>query len=1282
MIVSCNIVFGQKDEIKFSHLSMEQGLSQTLVSCITQDHYGFMWFGTYDGLDRYDGYNVKIYRHERNNLTTISDNTIRSLYEDKNGYLWIGTQFGGLVRYDIAKDSFAFYHPKKDEKMSTNAENISCLFEDSKGRFWVGTFDGLFLLDKSTGIFTKLPILSNKIAGISGSQIKCITEDIYGNIWVGTLNGLNKIEGGTNTITNFFSDAKKPHTLTYNDVTALMADKTGKIWIGTSKDALNIFDQTTGNFSRYTMKDNDADLVADLNINSIIEDSQKNIWIATFGDALFLLPASQRKQMKFLHYKNDEYNQYSISANHLMAAYQDRSGILWIGNFDKGLDKFDVVKGNKFFHYRKQRDQENSLASESVTAILVDDEQNLWVGNSGKGMCVSKWSYNSDLSFKNFKHNPKDKFSIGDNAIYQAIVVDIKGDKQVWIATLHGGISVMKKENFKKGKFIVYQNDKKNSTSLATNRTTFLLDDIDKVWIATKGRGLAWYDKETGKFGYKYIKQGKNISFNSNSLSTIIKDTPSALWIGTESTGFSHYNKLTGEIISYESNDDPNSLINNATNCLYKDTNGRLWIGTQGGLDVMTYNPKNLHEYKFKSYTVKDGLANDYIWGILEDKNGHIWVSTNHGLSEIDTKNNTIKNYDISDGLQNNEYNFNSFFKNEDGLLFFGGVSGFNVFHPDSIKINQLKPEILITDFLVFNKSVKIGENKILNKQIFASKQIDLDYKYNSFSFEFTAAHYSNPSKNIYKYKLDGIDKEWNYTDVKRRFASYTNLMQGTYTFYVNAANADGVWNDKAESIKIKIIPPFYLTSWFYTIISCTLLLWLLLYIKNREQHLKLEKTHLEQEVIARTKEIEKQKNEILQKSLELSSMVEELKVSQDIIEDYNKELEKLSIVASNTDNAVIIMNAKGDFEWVNESYTILFGFTLKQLICEKSNNIIGPTTPENIKELIYDCIQNKKTVSYEQLIESRKNKKVWVQVTMTPILGDNNEIKKIICIDSDITKIKEAEKAVKDSINYASHIQNAIMPPASLISQIFDEYFVLFLPRDIVSGDFYWVTQKNDKTIVAVGDCTGHGVPAAFMSMLGITFLNEIVSKNSLTQSDSFEMQSNTDINASEILNELRTLVIKSLHQTGTLGEPQDGMDLALCVIDFDNLTIQFAGANSPAYIVRANNNLTNESEKFLMLKADKMPIAMHLYSMGDFTNQTIDFKSGDYLYLFSDGYKDQFGGPKMRKFYSNNFQQLLVDNAHFSAEDQREILYNTLRNWKGKLDQVDDILVMGIRL
>lgn len=488
--------------------------------------------------------------------------------------------------------------------------------------------------------------------------------------------------------------------------------------------------------------------------------------------------------------------------------------------------------------------------------------------------------------------------------------------------------------------------------------------------------------------------------------------------------------------------------------------------------------------------------------------------------------------------------------------------------------------------------------------------------------------------------------------------------------------------SNKDKEIKDKEIRQQRILIIFFIVVSIIILIFLILLIRLFTQKKK-----------ANIK-LELQNEEILQQKEEIQAQAEQLRY-------INSELEKLSIVASETDNSVVIADSNGDFEWVNEGFTRLLGYTFDEFIEAKGRNLFINSTNPHIEEAINDSIKEGNSAVYSSQTKTKSGESIWLQTTLTPIMDSEGKLTKLVAIDSDITKVKLAEEEIMrqrdkiteqnqeitDSILYARRIQNAILPPDDLLKKALRDYFILNKPRDIVSGDFYWLTYRNGQAIIAAADCTGHGVPGAFMSMLGIASLNEIVNKNE-------------HIAANEVLNKLRENIIHSLHQTGKEGEQKDGMDMTICIFDKNTYECQFAGANNPAYFVRPKSQTKNiaeiisfeqgdveskikivETDKYelLEIKPDKMPIGIYGTEIRPFTNNIIKLEENNAIYIFSDGFADQFGGPKGKKFKYLQFKEILLETQELPMEKQKEELNSRIEAWRGDLSQIDDILVIG---
>ena len=573
----------------------------------------------------------------------------------------------------------------------------------------------------------------------------------------------------------------------------------------------------------------------------------------------------------------------------------------------------------------------------------------------------------------------------------------------------------------------------------------------------------------------------------------------------------------------------------------------------------------------------------------------------------------------------------------------------------------------------------------------------EIPYRHNNIIFHYAGLSFENESDNTYSYFLEGFDDAWSAWTYETK-KEYTNLHEGDYIFKVKSKNAFGAESDIA-SFRFTINSPWYRRTEAYFTYFILFILLAYFTLKLNNMRLKAANQKLEQMVEERTFEIKQQRDEIVTQNEEITQQNEEIKAQAEYLSELNKELEKLSIVASETDNAILIMDREGNFEWVNESLTRQYGYTLTDYIHEKGGNILQASGSPEIKALFKECVDEKKPVTYKSATNTREGKKIWTQTTLTPILDEKNEIKKVVAIDTDITELKNAEeeiqqqneeirqqneeiqaaseqlritntkleqshKLITSSITYAKHIQEAILPPARTINKMLPESFVFFKPRDIVSGDFYWFGELNDKLLIAVADCTGHGVPGAFMSMIGNTLISEIVNKNKISV-------------PSKILAKLNEGVISSLHQDEDNIDTQfDGMDMSICSIDKKSKKIQLAGANQNMYVIDEGEMKICEGDIFsiggIFWKRDKVT----------FTNHTFHYKEGLTIYLMSDGFNDQFGGRDNSKFMEKRMKKLILESWQLPMKEQLKKFNTTFELWKGNKRQIDDVIVVGFRL
>jgi two-component system sensor histidine kinase ChiS len=825
-------VQAQEFPTRFEHISIEQGLSQVTVYCILQDSRGFMWFGTEDGLNRYNGYTFAVYKRDPQDPHSLSTNTIRSIYEDSSGRLWVGTDGGGLDEFDRTTQQFIHHRHDPNDPNSLSHNTVTAIQEDAAGMLWIGTNDGLNRLDPATGQFVRYQHDPDEPNSLSHDGITDIQGDLSGTLWIATYGGgLNQFDPVTEQFVHYQHDPVDPNSLSHDQVTTLTITRNGELWIG-SMGGLDTFDAQAHRFSHYVHDPDDVHSLSDNGVTKIIEDASGTLWIGTIDG----LNEFDRQTEEFIRYQNDPLDPYSLGSNEVYSLYEDTSNVLWIGLDFGGLNKLDR-KTRRFVHYQNVPEDPHSLDSDTVYAIHEDSSDTLWIGTVSGGLNRLD---RSTGRFVHYQPDPKDPHSLSSAAAL-AIYEDSLG--VLWVGTWNGGVNRLDPEEPRRtsGHFVHYRHDPNDPYSLGGDAVLAIYEDSSgALWFGTYLSGLDRFDRETERFTH-YRHDPNNISsISSDNVLTIYEDRAGTLWVGTEQ-GLNRFDRQTEQFERFENDpDDPKSLSSNAVAVIFEDSTGTLWIGTDDGLDRFDRDTET-----FIHYTEKDGLASDAVAGILADDKGNLWISSNKGLSKFDPRTEEFKNYDARDGLQSNEFNRGAYCNSKSGEMFFGGVNGFTAFYPADVVDNPHVPPIVVTNFRIFNKPIGIGGDSPLKKPIEETKEITLSYRDYVFSFEFAALDYSIPEKNRYAYMLEGFDRDWNYVGSIQRFASYANLPAGTYTFLVKGSNNDGVWNETGTSIKIIITPPPWRTWWAYTLYALAAALAVAAYVRYRTR--EVERKHLEQ---------------------------------------------------------------------------------------------------------------------------------------------------------------------------------------------------------------------------------------------------------------------------------------------------------------------------------------------------------------------------------------------------------------------------------------------------
>ncbi|MBW1869136.1 MAG: GAF domain-containing protein, partial [Deltaproteobacteria bacterium] len=826
---------------------MEEGLSQSTVRSIVQDHYGFMWFATVDGLNRYDGYEFTIFKHDPADPTSLSENFIWNLYLDSSGDIWVGTEGGGLDRFDHDTQQFAHYRSDESDSTSLSSDFVRSIHEDSEGNLWIGTLNGLNKLDHNTDQFTHYPNESAYPGEIYDSNyITAIHEDVAGKLWVGTMSGLYEFNPQQASFRFQPLRPRRPSNIPEGPspatVYTIYEDDSARFWIGSASDGLFLFDPLIGKVTNYPYVDQKVRSLGHPSVFAIQQDKSGDIWIGT-GNGLDKLEAGRSY---FIHYQHDTRQQYSLDGTAVAALYEDASGILWVGTNTGGINRYDPLN-TKFQHIQTNPDQPHlGISNNKVLGISEDQHGQLWVATeTGLDM------WNQDRSrFRHYYSDPTRLDSLPGETV-TAVMQDRSGN--LWIGTDAG----LAKFDAETETFSTYRYNSSDPFSINHPWVSEIYQDhFGQIWVGTAGGGLDRLDRSTGRFThYPYHEEDQQLdTLNFNYITKILDDNNGNLWVASRG-GLARYDFATQEF-TYFTHDpiDRESLSHDYVNAIHLDQSNNLWIGTGFGLDRFEPGSES-----FVHYREREGLSNNMVLAILEDRTGTLWLSTNRGLSNFDPQTERFENYDTGDGLRALEFSSGSAFQGSSGEMFFGWINGFNAFYPEDIKDNPYKPPIVVTDFQILNRSVSTGPNSPLAKAIYGIERIDLTSKDTAFSFEIAALHYNSPEENQYAYIMEGFDEEWNLVG-NRRFATFTNLPPGEYTFRAIGSNSDGVWNTDGVNIAVTIPYPFWQNWWFIGLVSMVLVCggagvyWL------RSRSAAARTLALEELVLKRTSEIERRR--------------------------------------------------------------------------------------------------------------------------------------------------------------------------------------------------------------------------------------------------------------------------------------------------------------------------------------------------------------------------------------------------------------------------------------
>ena len=792
----------------FEHLTIADGLPENSVRCMLQDHLGYMWFGTQNGLVRYDGYNMKVYQSVPGDSLSISDGQIYAIYEDRSETMWIGTQYRGLNRFDRATETFTRFVHSPEDSSSINSNNVISISEDKTGKLFVGTIDGLNLFDKASESFKHIGKMhDDKDITLANQFVWDIIEDRFtGNIYVGYGNKIliYDVEKG-------FLVQNKDRVRSENDLGEIQSfcqAVDGTIWIAHSKGIARV--NTLLNNIKYYPLAPPLQYKSENVFSQLLEDENGLIWGTLSGNPGLL--CFDPKNNNFKRYIHDPNNQESLSSNDLWTVYKDRSGIIWAGTGWAGVNKWDRSK-HKI--ERVSYNTNDGKRFNTVYTIVEDQNGIIWFGTDDGLNSFNRFTN----EFKTYRYNMKTKSNT---------VTHIYKDKSgiIWFGTFTNGLGKFDTVN---SSFHFYSNDVNDSTSISNNDVRFIFPDKnDFLWIGTRFGGLNRFNKKTRKFTSFKHNSNNPQSLTSDQVNCIYEDRNGKLWVGTNGGNLNCFIRINE---SFKSFDIKRGFAGTTVTTIYEDRKGNFWIGDYSGGIYLFDRDKGI---SVDNITERDGLANNYIRAILEDNSGNLWISSEKGISKFNPKTHNIENYLSSDSFIGNRHLKNSACKTSTGEMLFGTSDGFIMFNPDSIKDDPVPPQVVISNVSLFNRP---GEKLKFDGFISELKELDLSYYDNDLRFDYVGLHFGYPSKNMYKYKLEGFDKDWVDAGTQRN-ATYTNLDAGEYTFRVTACNADGVWNEQGASLKIIIPPPFWATWWaygFYFIILGSILYGIRKYEMNRQ---------------------------------------------------------------------------------------------------------------------------------------------------------------------------------------------------------------------------------------------------------------------------------------------------------------------------------------------------------------------------------------------------------------------------------------------------------------
>ncbi|MBN2369707.1 MAG: PAS domain-containing protein [Vicinamibacteria bacterium] len=975
--------------IKFGHLTADDGLSRNWVQCVLKDTRGFLWIGTQNGLNRYDGRKFTIYRHSPGDPHSLPSSVIGGLYEDRRGRLWIGSGWGrgGLALYDRDMDRFIRV-PYGPDSGGLSGSWVHAILEDRQGRLWVGTEFGLDRVDIDKGVFRHYPLIPPHRDDDTVSVVFTLIEDRQGRIWAGTGSGLFLFDPRSGQYEGWPGRADHPNGPDRADVWDLIENDDGTLWVATIGGGLFKIDPVSGRQTRHVPSVGDPTSLSHLRVRQLAKDTQGRLWVGTENGGLNMLDP---RTGRFTRYLPDPENEDSLNSASIWALYADDQDIVWVGTYNGGLNYFrPFPEGIELIKARR-----GELSNPHVTSIMEDRHGDIWIGTDGGGLNRID---RKTGRYAHFMHDPADSGTIGADAIFD---LHEDADGSIWVGGWDAGLGRLDPTS---GRVTRFRHDPKDASTIISNDVWKIVELRTGELLVATPDGVDLFDRGARVFtrlSALYPDAGGVSTF------TAAEDARGGLWLGRRIEGVQYIDRASGEVVEYRHDpDDLHSIGAGWVMAVYIDSRENVWFGTEGGLSCLEAGSRRL-----RRYSVADGLPHDSVTSIVEDLSGNLWLGTQQGLSQlIDAVHLPDRprfyNFDAHDGLQGREFTQDAAFRSASGRLYFGGERGLNVIHPENIRRNPDPPRVVLTDLKLFNRSVTPGApGSPLDKAVTETREITLSHKDSVVTLEFAALNYLKPQKNQYAYKLDGFDADWNRIGA-RPTATYTSLPAGQYVFRVRASNNDGVWSDEGVALQIRVKPRWHERLSVRILLAALAMLVIAGGFRWRMGRLRTRERELARRVEEHTRDLQRLAEELEERvetrTAELAAEKERLAVTLRSIGD--------GVIATDVSGRVVLMNR------VAEELT---GWWMAEAAGQPLSAVF-PTLDLNSRKPQLDPVASVLASGYIQslpaqsLLLRRDGSEVLIADSVAPIRDRESRVVGVVLVFRDVTEKRKVEEQLQ----------------------------------------------------------------------------------------------------------------------------------------------------------------------------------------------------------------------------------------------------------------------------